>query len=116
MFGFGCGNGYGNNCGGCNNIWSPCVIILIIAIFYYQGLLNTRNCKDNSARNALVLLFLFLLCSGCCGGNRGCNNYMPCYPQQMMCCAPTMKCCMPTMKCCRPAMKCCMPAMKCCCN
>lgn len=69
---FGCGNNYG----GCNNGFggNSCVILLIIAIFYYQGLLNTRNCKDNSSRNALVLLFLFWLCCGCGNNNHSNNN------------------------------------------
>lgn len=82
---FGCGCGYGNNNTG--SFCNPIVIILVILVLFYQGLLNTRNCNDNSGRNALTLLFLFWLlgCGGGCGGNFGfggnrgcCGNMTPC--------------------------------------
>ena len=109
---FGCGNNFGNSNSCCN----PCIILLIISIFYYQGLLNTRNCKDNSSRNALVLLFLFWLCSGCCGNNYNntMNNnvrpYMPYMPYrpatQNMSCIPV--CCVERQKPkCKPCCCCC---------
>ncbi|WP_461614818.1 hypothetical protein [Clostridium sp. Marseille-QA1073] len=49
----------------------PCTIILIILILSNQCLLNTRDCDDNSSRNALTLLFLFWLCCSKGFGNRG---------------------------------------------
>lgn len=64
---FGCGYGSGNK-GFCFN---PCTIILIILILSNQCLLNTRDCEDNSSRNALTLLFLFWLCCNKGFGNRG---------------------------------------------
>ncbi|GAA0123039.1 MAG: hypothetical protein KID00_16255 [Clostridium argentinense] len=65
MFGCGCGSG---NKGFC---FEPCTIILIILILANQCLLNTRDCEDNSSRNALTLLFLFWLCG--CNGRFGPN-------------------------------------------
>ncbi|WP_291578937.1 hypothetical protein [Clostridium sp. UBA6640] len=76
MFGWGSGNR------GC---WcDPCTIILIILILDNQCLLNTRDCDDNSSRNALTLLFLFWLCcsngrfGGFGFGNQGFGNNFCC--------------------------------------
>ena len=68
--------GWGNGNRGCGFGCDPCTIILIILIFLNQRLLNTRDCDDNSGRNALTLLFLFwLCCSNGRFGNSGFGNF-----------------------------------------